>query len=328
MKRTLALLLVLLALGALPAQAQDGGERECSHDLTNVYLFLGEAQGAWELGDHETAVEALTNAREALTLIEIACGGPGPQEMVVEAGTPTPAPTMTPQPTATPEPDDAVVMYVAGAGGAAVNVTDVKQTAQTEGVPVRIYDDQREFILALADPYVIGAIYGGPGITNEGLRALQVFVEDGGRVLLLYDESWTAQNTLLQELFGITVSAATLGIQKNTDFVYPRSMLPSWLSSYTIGIAAQGADLTGFFRAMLTVPPTWPGERGTVPDPDTAQEVLVYYGNPTGTVTFWPVPVTLGSGDLLYFFADEHVGYFYNRQAFFDMVNYLLSGSQ
>jgi hypothetical protein len=316
-------LVAALLLVALPAGAQgDDGTGTipggCNTDLADVYLLLGEAQGAWERADNAAAVTALAEARERLAEIEQACGGSGPQIV------PTTTPTQVPEPTATTIPEDTVALFVTTSPTTRAATGLLAEAAQGQGVPLQVFENQRDFILWLDAAHIKGAIYGGPGVTSEALYMLRDLVEKGGRVLLLYDESWIPLNTLLQELFGVTLVADTFATAKNEDFIYPRTALPGWLQDYTIGIADPNGSRTAFFRAYLEVPQDWPGERGTALDDDSGEERLVYYANPTGSVIFWPVPVELGSGAPLFFFADEHVDYFYNRQVLFALVEYLL----
>ncbi|NLX08329.1 MAG: hypothetical protein GXY36_01590 [Chloroflexi bacterium] len=316
-KLLLSVVLVLGLLGAVPpALAQDGG---CTQDLSQVYLLMGEAQGAWERGDSGAALAALAQARQALIAIELACGGG--QDLF----TPTPSPTPMPTETPTPRPDpDRVIVFAARSMMESEPFTKLIAFGFANNAVITVYDNQRDFLVALEAPDVVGAIYAGPAATTEGMRDLNDFVSRGGRILLMYDQSWLALTTIAQDLFGISLAEDTFATQTNADFLYPAEMLPPWLRGMEIGINGAGGTVSAAFQAFVVVPQNWPGERGVLPSDTAGTSELLYYANPTRTIIFWPLPNDTTTGDTLYFFSDTNLSFFDNQQAALEMINLLL----
>ena len=203
-------------------------------------------------------------------------------------------------------------------------LTKFSAAAYVNGFSVTVYDDQAAFLSELDEPDVAAAIYGGQVASDPGLRKLYDFVQNGGRIFLMYDGSWLARNAALQELFGVTLAAEKIDIQTRSSFHYRPTLLPSWLDSYSVGIPSLSNDLSAYFNLYLVVPTSWPGERGTLVG-ENASLRLLYYANPTSTVTFFPLPL---GGDFQWtelFFNDENIDYFDNERAAVAILAYLLA---
>jgi len=299
------LFLIVLSISGLPVLAQDG----CDHDLSPVHDLLAAADAAWTRGDNVTALDAVAQARVLLEQIEAQCTLPS------SSSSPVPG-----------RPGATRILIHANELGSLMglaNLTKLSAAAYVNGYTVAVIDDQGAFLSELDKSDVAAAIYVGQVASDPGLRKLYDFVQEGGRILLMYDGSWLDRNALLQELYGVSLAAEKIEIQTRSSFLYRQSVLPPWLQAYSIGIPSLSNDLTAFFRVYLAVPPTWPGERGTAPG-ENAHARLLYYANPTATVTFWPLPLGGRYERTPLFFNDENIDYFDNEAAAIALLRHMM----
>lgn len=299
---TAFLLVIAWFVSAAPVSAQAG----CDHDLSQVRNLLDAADTAWANGDDAAALDAIAQARTLLEQIEQTCGE-------VTASVPL-----------RPGADRINILVMEHSTTFGIpKLTKLAAVAYANGFKVTIFEDQAAFLADLDKPEVVAAIYGGQVASDPGLRKLYDFSQQGGRILLMYDGSWIGSNTALQELFGVSLAAEQIDVQAHSSFYYKTTVLPTWMDAYSVGIPSLENDLTAYFRVFLVVPSTWPGERGTAVG-ENSNTRLLYYANPTGTVTFWPLPL---GGDYEFtplFFNDGNIDYFDNEAAAMAMLQYAL----
>jgi hypothetical protein len=296
------LFLTALLVTVAPVSAQN----DCPHDLTQVRTLLATADAAWANGDNAAALEAVSQAQALLEQIQQECG----EDVPAASGR--------------PGADRIIILLKEHTTSFGIpELTKLAAAAYADGLKVTIFEDQAPFLADLKKPDVAAAIYGGQLASDPGLRELYDFVQDGGRILLMYDGSWIERNAALQGLFGVSLAAEKIDIQSHSSFHYKPSVLPAWLDQYSVGIPSLDNDLIAFFRVFLVVPSTWPGERGTAVG-ENANTRLLYYSNPTGTVIFWPLPLGGNYEFTPLFFSDENIDYFDNEIAALAVLEHLL----
>lgn len=299
------IILVIICSTNPPVVAQD----VCEPDLAPIYNLLLAAESAWDAGDADAAVARLSEARHLLEQIERAC------PVTEQAQTPPAHPGAT-----------RIIVHVMEhyTTFGVAELTKFSAVAYVNGFSVTVYDDQAAFLTELDEPDVAAAIYGGQVASDPGLRKLYDFVQYGGRILLMYDGSWLERNAALQELFGVSLAAEKIDVQARSSFHYRPTLLPNWLDGYSVGIPSLSNDLIAHFNLYLVVPANWPGERGTL-EGENASLRLLYYANPTGTVTFFPLPLGGAFQWTELFFNDENIDYFDNETAAVAILEYLLA---
>ncbi len=307
MKRPLLLTVMVLALlvGAYPGAAQGP---DCTIRLTDVYAALANAQVAADAGNTAGALEQVAAARAALERIEAACaGGAVP---------------------ATGRSGGAVVLYL---GGRYFDKLD--GLAFANGIDLIIAENEDQFLEQLQNANVVSAIYGSYYNTNNdhyepsarALVALDAFIRDGGRALLLYDAFWPEQNDLLQELFTVASVYEVLTYTEGSLLLEGKA-LPTWLSDLRVGVQSDNPAL----RAYLVAPVSGAEQIFWVSQ-DTGRDRLVYYQNASGDVIFWARTEACFAWSYdncagfqpIDWFDDDNIDYFDNEQAALVMLRFL-----
>ncbi len=213
-----------------------------------------------------------------------------------------------------PNPVAWIVAYVSQspADGTVHSLAYLQEEAIARGIEFQVYAHEASFLQALQQPGVTAALYGGTGST-EALWSLKDLVSRGGRVVLLYNDAWQAQNELLQILFGVRVESEQVVATEDT-FVYPPTLLlPDWLSGLNLALRQEGSSLALPAYLVAAVPG---GEQGQIASQASGQNRLLVWASPEKDVTFWPA-VTVsprpGASKILdYFFSDRSIGRFAN----------------
>src|SRR5690606_18873918 len=137
--------------------------------------LLFAAESDWDAGNPVAAIERLSEARLLLEQIERACSA------TEEPQTPAARPGAT-----------RIVVHIMEhyTPFGVAELTKLSAAAYVNGFSVTVYDDQAAFLSELDEPDVAAAIYGGQVASDPGRRKLYDFVQDGGRILLMYDGSW------------------------------------------------------------------------------------------------------------------------------------------
>ena len=241
--------------------------------------------------------------------------------------TPTPTTTRTTTPT-TGFVRDRIIVYAEHTCGTSCyskSFSKLDGIAFTHGIDFDDYTNPNTFIDQLDEPDVIAAIYGAGEVDDNHLYALDNFVESGGRVFMDYGPRWGLQNSLFQQLFGISISVETI-LSSEDILIYPSSSLPSWMDGLSVGV--QGSTFEHFLGHYLYVPGI-DGERRYIVSQETGLSRLVYYSSPDEKITFWPHTDYLCCGwglELYYnfFYDDENIDYFDNETAALNMLHFLL----
>lgn len=213
-----------------------------------------------------------------------------------------------------PDPLAWIVAYVtqSPASGTVHSLTHLQEEAVARGIEFQVLAHEAAFLQALQQPGVTAALYGGMGST-EALWSLDDLLNRGGRVVLLYNDAWQAQNELLDILFGVTIEPEQVVAARDT-FVYPPPLLlPDWLSGLNLALRQEGSNL-GITAYLHTTHPE--GEKGQMTSQASGENRLLVYATPDRAVTFWPA-VTLSPGPgavaiLDHYFSDRSIGRFAN----------------
>lgn len=300
-----------LSAGAVTvAGAQE--DAACEINLTQVYLLLANAGAAYEVGNPEGALQALSEARALLQGIEAQCAGEPLPEALDTAGR------------------NRIVVFV-GEDDEYSNHGDplskLAGLAFVNGINLSVFPYDDEFLAQLQQPDVAAAIYSAVSPNVEVLLALRNLADAGGRVLLIYGAhgDWLDQNKLIQELFNVSIVEEGVKAEPDT-LLYPSSMLPAWLRNYRVGVA-QNNFVERIFGYLVS--PASGGERGYLVSDESGSERLLYYSAPNERVAFWPYIWAQGSSIYVaeYFFDDENIDYFDNEEAALTLLRYLLRGS-
>ncbi|MBN1964904.1 MAG: hypothetical protein JW910_09670 [Anaerolineae bacterium] len=309
----LAVLVVLLVstlcAGPIPAVAQDGGE--CDIQLAAAIGLLAQAQAMVDAGNTTAALNLLAQASAEIARIRIECGVS--PEAVLPGGAGA-APTTSANRTR-------LVML-----GSPDAYSQLAGLAFINSIDLTLMEDRAEFIAALQEPDIAGAIHASWDVDGPILAAYADFVEGGGRLLLFYGERWVEQNRLLQQLFDVSVGLEDAGLQEGGTFLYSVEMLPSWLDDLTIGTIREDSRTLIYFASHLLTP-NISGDAGDIGSSTGGARRLAVYASDAG-VLYWPVLTYLipreQTGFDPYFLADTYLGRFDNEAAAVRVLNYLL----
>jgi hypothetical protein len=228
---------------------------------------------------------------------------------------------------------DRILVYVVStvaneAGAQPASLTKLSALALANGIKLTVVDSEQQLVSELAQPDVIGCIYGGEGQDMATLTALNQLVKSGGRALLLYDEGWVDQSAKLHDTFGVSLASEHFGSLTDQGFHYVKGMLPPWLRSLDVGV---GPDMNNIFLSAYLVIPGRVGERGMIiTDQAMRKTQLVFYSPLDGSISWEPRPVRQADSSLrqmLSFFDDDNIGYHDNEKAALTTLNFLLGNT-
>ncbi len=219
-----------------------------------------------------------------------------------------------------------VIIYATGG-----EFTKLDSLAFLRGIDLTVYQTEADFVAALREPDVVGAIYGGsPGseamtLDSDGdttepaspFTALHEFRLSGGRLLLLYSADWAQENDLLQRLFRVSVPREGGINQQDFAFTYADSLLPYWLKGLAVTVNASGVDLA--FSGYLVTPEAQ-GDKGFYTAEDGSTPLLMSFTQ--GDLAFLPVTVDVREDARHYFFDDRYIDNADNEQAAMTMLRF------
>ncbi len=300
-KLFLLLMVALLTSSLLPVSAQD---IDCEIDVSKAFILLGQAQADLSAGEKAGALVKVSEARAELQRIEVACGtGTGEVEPVIHLETPT-------------KIEGRIIMHSELPED---NLNELDGLAFVNGFDLSIFTGKYDFQEELATgENIVAAIYAGYPESSV-LETMATFVENGGRLLITYNEDWTDHAEQLQDQFGVVVvdeeTESNLGILVYTDVV-----APSWMNGLQIGVENDNQDFN--FNAYLMTPLSG-GEIISIMNASGERERLMYFSTPDRSLTFMPSVVD-GSGFPHYPFDDDYFEQFDNEQATLAMLEFLM----
>jgi len=288
-------------------------------DPTSIGVFVSLAKG-YDLGDIAAAL--VTQVSPTVVNVEIT-------RVVELLLTATPKPSATPDPlnppVVTPVAPGAgrVLAYLISADNAGIEtLSKLVGLGFRDGIDVQTFSNQDEFLAALEEPNVRGALYAGTGYSAGALRALSTFAARGGRVIFFYDGDWLQQNDLLQDLFGVSLVIERVKDVKD-ELVFDPAMLPGWASGLNVGVARTGQDhyITAHAVSSLELE-----QAGYLLSDETSKERLLYLSTLGGRVAFFPRPYTFENliNEYQYFFDDANIDSFDNELAAQGMLKFLM----
>ena len=299
-----------------------------------VCLFVSSCGGAESIS--EADVEATVRSRVEETLSSQDSLSPPTSTPAVEdvADTPpvyedtatvtltaTPEPSATPQPTYTPEAGERIVLSIYTRNG----TTKIDGLAFANDIDLTIFErDKNGFLGEIRQPDVIAAIYAPSREPDaEILLQLESFVQNGGRVFMMYSHYWSEENSLLQDLYGVSIAEERVSPYDEL-ILYDQDMLPSWMQDARL--AAAGCCYNSMINGYLIVPGEI-GEAKYVRSDKTSEERLVYFSSPDKGITFFPrviyYPANSDPEDLD-FFDDDNFDLADNEEATLLMLRFLL----
>ena len=301
----LAIFILVLQPQALVAQ-----DDPCTIELSAVYAALGNAQGSSAAGDQDAALASIAEARQLLQQIEANCG------VSDIANVPTDAVDAPSGPR-----EGAILLVVAKGTRNPLELGRLEGLAFINGFELIIETDSRNTERYFDGSEDIAAVIYAGYVDNQhenDMAALAEFVDNGGYVVMMYNERWEEGNDLLQDLFRVSVVAENV---QNSDgqFVFPSEMLLPYNQGLQIGIIDEGLSRLGISAYLLT--PQSGSSEGYASN-DQGEARLVSFANESGNLIFFPG--IQYNYNPYHIFEDEFIEQFDNEAAMIALFNYLL----
>jgi len=281
----------------------------------SIRVFISLAKG-YNLED--IAGGLVTQAAPTVVDVEIT-------RVVPQLVTSTPRPSSTPNPlsqTVAPIGPGRVLAYLISADNAGIEtLSKLVGLGFRDGVEVQVFSNEEEYLVALDEADVRGALYAGTGYSAAALRELSNFANNGGRVLFFYDGDWLQQNDLLQDRFGVSLVIERVKEVKD-QLIFDQAMLPDWASGLEVGVSRTGQEQ---YITAHAISAQDPDQAGYLISDETNKERLLYLSTMDGRVAFFPRTYLFENliNEYQYFFDDANIDFYDNEQAARGMLNFL-----